>query len=262
MKWYCILLVILLSSCSEEATDQSKTKDEKAPTTSALVDTIQKGRSEIEKEIIEKAEVLTNKNENSLDSIKSVVKNWNDAINNGGFEKLEGFYTETVRYYLKSISKSELIASKRNWLNKNTGYSQSYEIRAIQYPTYSEEHIIECVFDKYLSYNDGAKLDTVRSILEFRYFEGEYFITKESDQVSEIRSIKQERAQGISEGPHTFDNHRWVDMRDNDALGHNFVPYYTVLTFYIEDTLSVDMYSYSGSLREVRPYMTKNNENA
>lgn len=256
LKYFSLLAVLFIYSCSgnEDQKDaESKNVDSNSIEAS---DTIVETRPNNLEEI-EEIETRLEENENSLDSIKAVVKKWNNGINTANKASLNEVYASSVDYYLSTKSKEDIVASKLAWLAKNAGYSQSYSIQEVQYPS-SHDGLIRVVLDKELKYTN--KTETIISIVEMRYADREYLITKETDQVTEIRKAKEAKSSILNKGEIWFDNHRWVDMRDNDALGHSFVPYYITIGVTLGDSLEIYMSRYSGSLREVRPYKVRKAE--
>jgi hypothetical protein len=177
------------------------------------------------------------------------------AINVGGFKTLEELYADEVQFYLKRYSKGQVIDSKRKWINDHSNYIQTYDIHEVEYPS-NNEGLIRVNFDKFIQHD--YQTDTVLAVLEMKYIDGDYRITKESDQITELRKVKSERGSVMEKGEYSFDDHRWVDMRDNDALAHDFVPYYISINVSIEDSISITMSRYSGSMREIVHFLVRN----
>ena len=255
MKLIYLILAILLVSCADEKNDDPKSK-EPSKTGQEFSDTTKidlvsriPGGEENENGGKDKQKV-----QNSLDSIKMTIGWWNNAININAVIALHNLYDDEVQFYREKVQKPDLVQSKRTWLNEHPDYSQEIKIREIQYPS-EAKGTIRCLFIK--EYKDGNELKKVNSILELKLIDGRYLITKESDVPTEISLIKDEIAQDLDTGELFFQHDYWLDTRDSEVLGHDFVPYYMGVTISNGETLKVELDSYSGSLREHRDYVTK-----
>lgn len=255
MKTIYLLLAVLLVSCSGEKKDEANSKNDPDPkqteidsTQTNLVSKIAGG------DAFEAGGEEKEKLQNSLDSIKMTIKRWSDAINIEDVAELDEFYDDRVQFYRRSVRKKDLIASKTLWLESQADYSQTIEIREIQYPA-EAQGTIRCLFDKMFKKKNEDQ--TVRSILELQLIDGRYLITKESDVPTEISLINDEKAQGLPKGKHFFQHDYWLDTRDHEVLAHEFVPYYIGVTIHNSDSFYIEFNSYSGGLREYREYVTK-----
>ena len=245
-----LLLWALLSSCVNEV------KEQNIPDAVQSSETVTPIANTFEKEFqdyygsVERGEKLFN----SLDSIQSVVELWNEAINASDFKLMEQLYAEKIQFYTTKLSRSEVIQSKREWLKKHANYKQKIELDEVQYPSENSD-IIRCIFRKHFALSGEQK--EVNGILELTYLKGEYVIIKESDRVTEMLVIKKTPPSSLSEGSYSFQHDYWLDTREHEALGHDFVPYNIGVSIQLTDTLKVDLTSYSGGLRETRDYITK-----
>ena len=251
-----VLLLGIALVCSCES-DKETTHVEKQDPPTEKQDTIQKQSTDKEKEIVKIAEELIEDNKNSLDSIKSVIRRWNNAINLGQFEVLEGLYAGPVQFYQKHYYKDAVIAAKRKFNAEHSDYTQTYRIHQVEYPS-DDKELIRVVLDKHIKHDD--QIDTVLAVIEMRYSDGTYLITKESDQVSELRKIKSEASALLPKGLTSYDNYRWIDTRDRKHLAHHYVPNFTYINITYEDSVTVEMSSYSESSRHLYPYVVRNTE--
>ena len=244
------LLWTLLSSCVEKVKEQNIPEVvQSSETSTPIANTFEKEFHDYSGSL-ERGEKLFN----SLDSIQSVVEQWNKAINESDFKLMERLYAEKIQFYTTKLSRSEVIRSKREWLKKHSNYVQKIELDEVQYPS-ENSGIIRCIFRKHFTKN--GELKEVNGILELTYLNGEYFITKESDRVTEMVIIEQTQPSNLSKGSYSFQHDYWLDTREHEVLGHDFVPYYIDVSIHLTGTLKVDLTSYSGGLRETRDYITK-----
>ncbi|OFZ60563.1 MAG: hypothetical protein A3D92_06745 [Bacteroidetes bacterium RIFCSPHIGHO2_02_FULL_44_7] len=193
---------------------------------------------------------------NDLDSIQYLVETWNRSLNENNQELMLLVYGTQVQYYKKSMKRTEVIEAKKRALATSLDYEQSIVHLAVHYPS-DRPGIICCEFDK--AWSAGGKSDTARALLEIKLVNEQYRIVKEGDYATEIVMIKEEKARGLSKGQHHYLYDYWLDTREDEALAHDFVPYYLSVTVNNGgEKPTVDLNWYSGSLRETFGFVTRN----
>lgn len=191
----------------------------------------------------------------NLDSIYDVVNQWNQGLNQADYALLAQVYGDPVTFYTTQKSRSALIDSKRSYLEKHPDFQQKIEFLSVQYPR-NLDNIARCEFTK--SYGNGAYTDKVEAVLHIQQTPGDYRIVKESDRPSEMMVVRKMPTADLRYGSYTFTYDFWLDTRDDETLGHDFVPYYDVLKLdYQADSLEVTYYSYNGSMRVVTGFWVK-----
>lgn len=248
------LLVILtfLFACSSPSQPSNQTPAETEESTS------NESNLEVETEtqaVIAEIEAKQESQANDLDTLHQVIDSWNQALNEQDYALLESLYADQVVFYTTEKSKSAVVDSKRSYLEKHPDYQQKVLNLNFQYPS-NLSQTAACHFQKV--YGNGALTDTVEAVLHLKMNPSGYIIVKESDDPSEIANAKAATAADLPDGKYSFTHHYWLDTRESEVLGHDFVPYYNILSVEkTADALEAGFYYYSGSMRTYTDFTCK-----
>lgn len=251
-----LLLIVAITACSEsKKTDKLKTRKE-----------AQKIEAQIKQEVAEiddaegtpaeRRKALWRRQKNDLDSVLFAVDLWNKAVNGRNSIAIHDCYAEgKIPYYLKEIAAKEIAKNKISWLLNHKSYRQETYRVQVQYPE-ENDPLIRCFFQKICI--EKNKRDTLYAILEMRKFDDDYLIVRETDLKTEVTIALNSKGVDLPQGESHFLEYYWEDTRNDDALAHNFVPYWiSVDVNRIGDKVEVNYANYSGRIRIVQYYAVK-----
>lgn len=122
---------------------------------------------------------------NDTETVKRMVYQWSEANNKRDLQTLSYFYADQLIYYGKELDKNSCLLDKRKLFGKYKQYYQSInsDILVTRYGS----NTYKCEFGKMVSVN-AKKLKTYPSYLVIKKVHSNYYITAESDLISDANA--------------------------------------------------------------------------
>ena len=139
----------------------------------------------------ESATTLDTDEREMADKCVSIMKQWNQGLNNHATTQVSQVYCPVTFFYTDCIEQSDIVASLKSIFKK---YPQYY-----QYITDVKVHVVnschvEVNFNKNVITSPGAEVKTYAAYLHFDYsYDGKAQIKKESDEVTDKNVEKRQR---------------------------------------------------------------------
>lgn len=259
---YLFFLSVLLFSCKNETTNNENTSVSNQQTGTNQEVVVNQSPNDIDNntpDTLDKTPEVENSSEvESKAFLLSMLKQWNERINQEKYNALAEMYADNVLYYTQEISKEKVIQSKKDYIANEYGYYHQ-ELKDVMLELPDEDsNTIRFSFLK--KYDGEIKSDSVHAKLIFnKRADGKYEIIEETDILSELKRIKSLETKNLQQGIHHFTYSYLLDTRNTISAWDN-VPYYDdlTITYKGDNNVDVSFHSYSGASRTATSFETRN----